>query len=402
MSIANNSSTNPIVVNFSSTRRTNGENSNFYSNPIDIKINKFDSICLLQASVPKSSYNIDIPYNTFTLEENGILSLITIPPASYNNINILPVLTNALNTQSALGWTYNAYYNTPTWHCGDVDNFHFHFTVSNNLGIQPKFIFGLFNMEKPLGFDPNSTNTFIGDELTSQNCVNLSNITRCFIKSNIVVNTYLSILEEILSYGDFPPLSLCYYQQYSVDLNAREFNNSGINSWQFSLVDANDQLINLNGVPWSFSVVFFQRNNLHELQGLELKIQNELRLLDLSAKQEEIIKRVDEKGRLIDMNITDNQLRQETTQALTPQEVSTLDPVSQAINANLPIFPTMAFGSSSIVKDITLDSVNFPSNIKEDRNELIDPVEEEPIIPSENMLVEEVVDSSPNPEPIPK
>lgn len=392
MSISNNSSTNPIVVNFSSTRKAYGDNSNFTSTPIDFKVNKYDSVCLLQASVPKSSYNIDTPYNTFILEENGVQSNITIPPASYNNINILPALTDALNTQSSQGWTYTAYYNSATWTCGDPDNFHFHFTVSGNSGNQPKFIFGLFAMEKPLGFDPNSINPFIGDELTSKNCVNLSNITRCFIKSNIVINTFSSVLEEILSYGDFPPLSLCYYQQYSVDLNSREFNNSGINSWQFSLVDGNDQLINLNGVPWSFSLVFFQRNNLHELQGLELKIQNELRLLDLASKQEEIIREVDNKGKLIDTKLKEIQpkIEPEISTALTPAEVPVIDPINQAVSANLPIFPTMPFGSSSIVKDITLDSDKFPTNeIDVDKQEdLIDT----PIIDqSENMLDEEVV-----------
>lgn len=360
MSISNNSSTAPMIVNFSSSRRDAGTNSNFVSRQIDFKINKFDSVCLLQASIPKSVYNIVAPYNTFTLEENGIQVVITLTPKSYSNINILPWLTTALNTASPNGWTYACYYNDSTWRCGDADNFKFYFSVSGNGGIQPKFIFGLFDMEKTLGFEINSTNDFVGDVLISTNCVNLSNITRCFIKSNIVINAYLSILEEILNYGDYAPLSQCYYQQKSIDLNSREFNDSGVNSWNFTLVDANDQLIDLNGVPWSFSVVFFQRNDIHELQALEMKIQNELRLLDLQNKQKDIIKQVDSKGKLIDIELNKVQ-----PVSLNPNEVPVLDPISEAISLNKPIFPVLPFGSSSIIKDITQDSVEFPgiSNI---------------------------------------
>lgn len=386
MSISNNSSVAPIVVNFSSQSRESGSNENFFSTPITFKINQFDSVCLLQASVPKSTYNISPPYNTFTLTEDGVSTTVTIPPASYSAQNLIPALTLALNTASPNGWTYAVYYNNSTWKCSDPDIFKYLFTVSGNGGIQPIFSFGVFAMEKPLGFDKNSSNQFVGDELQSQNCVNLSNITRCFIKSNIVINAYLSILEEVLNYGDWGPLQQCYYQQYSIDLNSREFNNSGVNSWQFILVDANDAIINLNGVPWSFSLVFYQRNNLHELQGLEMRIQNELRILDLQSQQEQLVKQVDSKGKLIDLELNKEKIPVEELPVSTPSEVPVLDPINEAIKGRLPIFPVRPFGSSSIVRDVTLDSEMFPSP------ELInnpEPIEEEPI---QSDLVEEVIE----------
>ena len=381
MSIANNSAVAPIVVNFSSQTRESGTNENFFSNPITFKINSFDSVCLLQASVPKSTYNISSPYNTFILIENGISATVVIPPASYSAQNLIPTLTTSLNTASPNGWIYTVYYNSPIWKCGDPDIFKYQFNVSGNGGIQPIFTFGVFAMEKPLGFDKNSTNQFVGDQLYSQNCVNLSNITRCFIKSNVVINAYLSILEEVLNYGDWGPLQQCYYQQYSIDLNSREFNNSGVNSWQFILVDANDAIINLNGVPWSFSLVFYQRNNLHELQGLEMKIQNELRILELQGQQEQLIKQVDSKGKLIDLELNKNIAQPVEIPVSTPSEVPVLDPITEAIHSRLPVFPVRAFGSSSIVRDITLDSAVFPSA------ESANPKEE----PEED-LVEEIIE----------
>lgn len=389
MSISNNSSVAPIVVNFSSQTRESGSNENFFSNPITFKINSFDSVCLLQASVPKSTYNISSPYNTFTLTENGISATVTIPPASYSAQNLIPTLTASLNSASPNGWTYTVYYNGPLWKCGDPDIFKYQFNVTGNGGIQPIFTFGVFAMEKPLGFDKNSSTSFVGNQLYSPNCVNLSNITRCFIKSNIVINAYLSILEEVLNYGDWGPLQQCYYQQYSIDLNSREFNNSGVNSWQFILVDANDAIINLNGVPWSFSLVFYQRNNLHELQGLEMKIQNELRILELQGQQEQLIKQVDSKGKLIDLELNKDKTQPLQLPVSTPSEVPVLDPINEAVKGRLPVFPVKAFGSSSIVRDITLDSDEFPSAIK-----INQPVEEE-LSPD---LTEEVIE--PEKEPI--
>lgn len=370
MSVANNSSVAPMVVNFSSQTRADGTNENFISSPITFKINKFDSVCLLQASVPKSTYNISPPYNTFLLREGITQVEIVIPPASYTAFNLIPVLQTTLNTASPNGFTYKVYYNSPTWLNGDPDIFKYYFEVSGNGSIQPSFTFNVFNMEKPLGFDKNTTTYFSGSKLISPNCINLSNITRCFIKSNIVVNAYLSILEEVLNYGDYGPLQQCYYQQYSIDLNSREFNNSGVNSWQFILVDANDSTINLNGVPWSFSVVFYQRNNIHELQGLEMKIQNELRILELQKEQENLIKQVNSKGQLIDLELNKeekkivNEIKKDEhiePEASTPQEVKALDPISEAVETNKPIFPVLPYGSSVNVKDITKNSSKFPT-----------------------------------------
>jgi hypothetical protein len=46
----------PVVISFNSKDRISGTNSNFVSTPIDIGINKFDSVCLVSASIPKSFY----------------------------------------------------------------------------------------------------------------------------------------------------------------------------------------------------------------------------------------------------------------------------------------------------------------------------------------------------------
>lgn len=287
MSIFDSSSTSPIVISFNSKDRIGGTNSNFLSQPVDLGINKYDSVCLVQASIPRSFYNVATNYNTFTLYEPTATKTITITltPASYNKINLASVLATTLTAASLAsgnGWTYSVSYPAST--VGDT--FKYTFSVSGN-ATQPQFIFTT-NLNRQLGFEENTTYTFSANSLTSANCINLSYITRAFIKSNVCLNAQDGILEEILNYGSFPMLSLCYYQQLSFDLNTRIYNDSATNSWNFSLVDSFDRVIDLNGIPWSFSLVFYKRNDTHEVHKNELLIQNEERLFKILQEQEKV------------------------------------------------------------------------------------------------------------------
>jgi hypothetical protein len=283
MSIYDSSSTTPIVVSFNSKDRIGGSNSNFLSKPVDLGINKFDSVALVAASIPRSFYNVPQSYRTFTLRELGVNYTVTLSAGSYSRNNLALVLSTALTSASGNGWTYVVSYpNTFLV----ADTFKYTFTVSGNSG-QPSFIFAS-SMFRQLGFEENTTYAFSANTLQSSNCINLAYVSRAFIKSNVCLNAQDGILEEILNYGSFPMLSLCYYQQTSFDLNTRVYNNSNINSWSFVLVDSFDQEIDLNSVPWSFSLVFYKRNDTHEVHKNELMITNEERIFRLGKEQDKI------------------------------------------------------------------------------------------------------------------
>lgn len=297
MSIYDSSSTTPIVINFNSKDRISGTNSNFISKPVDLGINKYDSVCLVQASIGRSFYNVPASYNTFTLyEPTGTKTItITISPASYNKINFALVLASTLTAASLAsgnGWTYSVSY--PSALVGDT--FKYTFSVSGN-ATQPQFIFTT-KMFRQMGFDENTTYTFSSNSLVSVNCINLSYITRAFIKSNVCINAQDGILEEILNYGSYPMLSLCYYQQLSFDLNTRTYNDSTINSWNFALVDSFDQIIDLNGIPWSFSLVFYKRSDTHELHKNDLLIANEERLFKILQEQQKVKEEITNTGQV--------------------------------------------------------------------------------------------------------
>jgi len=286
MSLADYTVSNPVVLNFNSKDRISGRNSNFQSLPVDLGSQSFDSVCLVQASIPKSFYNMPSGYNTFTLQENTTSVTVTIPPGNYTRINLQSVLATVLTSASPNGRTYTISYPPST----QADTFHYTFSVNSTV-IAVQFIFTALSPFRQLGFDV-GTYTFtpgVGSStLESVNALNLSYILRAFIKSNIVSNATDGILEELLNFGSFPSSSVMSFQQVSFDLNSRLYNKDNKNAWSFALVDSFGVEIDLQGVPWAFSLVLYQRNATHEIHKKDLLITNEERLFKIQQEQERL------------------------------------------------------------------------------------------------------------------
>lgn len=282
MSLFDQTISTPVVLSFNSKDRISGTNSSFISAPIDLGYNQYDSVALVQASIPRSFYNVPNSYRTFTLRELGVNYTVTMVAGSYNKINLATNLATRLTAASGNGWIYSVTYPSAS----QPDTFKYSFSVSGNTG-QPSLIF-TDSMFRQLGFEENTTYAFTANSLVSANCINLAYISRAFIKSNVCVNAQDDVLEEILNYGSYPMLSLAYFQQTTFDLNTRNYNPANTNSWLFSLVDSFDQEIDLNGVPWSFSLVFYKRNDTHEIHKNDLLIKNEERLFKISQEQEKL------------------------------------------------------------------------------------------------------------------
>jgi hypothetical protein len=325
MSLYDSSITPPLIINFNSKDRVSGTNSNFNSIPVDLGNNAFDTVCLVQASLPKSFYNMPSGYNTFTLRENSTSVTITIPRGSYTRINLQSVLASVLTAASPNGRTYTVSYPASTV----ADTFHYTFSV-NSAVIAVQFIFNSTSPYRQLGFEI-GTYTFtpaIGSSsLESVNSLNLSYILRAFIKTDLVADATDSILEEILNFGSYPASSVVHYQQYNFDMNSRKLSLTSKNSWNFVLQDAFAQEIDLNGIPWAFSVVFYQRNKTHEIHKTELMITNEERLFKIEQEQKGIQEQI-------------------TTPSETKQEglITTLPPAPTFVSNTEPLYPVQPFG----------------------------------------------------------
>lgn len=287
MSAFDSSFSSPQIISINSKDRISGTNTNFLSASIDLGTNQYDSVCLIQASIPKSWYNIPTGYNTFTLRELGLDTTITIPAGTYNKNNLMLVLPSLLTAGSiALGhtWVYTmSYPNIAT----SADTFKYTWSVTGNSGNQPSFIFDLNSQPfRTLGFDPSSTNTFVGSSLTSANCLNFAYILRLFLQSNICADAQDGVLQEILDVGSYPFLSTIYFEQFNLDLGAKAYNRDYINSWNFSLVDGYGRLVDLNGVPFAFTLYLYKRNDTHEFHKQDLLISNVQRQFEIQQKQD--------------------------------------------------------------------------------------------------------------------
>jgi len=286
----------PQVLNFNSKDRVSGTNSSFISLPQILGDNRYDTCCVVGASIPKSFYNMPTGFNTFKLIENGFPAgvTITVPIGSYTKNNLQTVLTSLLTAASSSmnNLTYTVSYSSPSV----ADTFKYTFTISGAILVsQPSIVMSSGNLSpfRQLGFEFGTTYTFSSNILTSVNAINLSFILRAFVKSNMVIDANGNILQELLNYGSFPMLSVVSFQQVNYDMNSRKLNPAIINSWEFSLVDTFDELIDLNGIPWEITVVFFQRSSTHEVFKQELSITNEERLFRIEKEQKQIQDKVE-------------------------------------------------------------------------------------------------------------
>lgn len=345
MSLYDATAVNPIVISFDSKDRVSGTNTNFISAPVDLGINKYDSVALVSVSVPKSFYNVPTSYNAFVVSEISSRT-ITIPVGNYTKNNLITTLATLLNSGAPSGWVYVVSYPGST----TADTLKITFGVSGNGAVQPTFIFTpTFSVFRQLGFAEGSSNNFVANTLTSKNAINLQYILRAFIKSNICKNAQDGILEELLNIGSFPTGSVMYYQQFNFDMNTRAFNGDLVNSWNFSLVDGYDQLIELNGISWAFSLVFYQRNNTHELHKNDLKIKNEERLFAIENATRTIQREI-ETGQNFHTNINNG------ISLSSNVDLSGID-----IKLPQPIYPVQAFTQGLYKnKDQSIPEINYP------------------------------------------
>ena len=247
-------------VNSAKRLNASDSNSNFSYKFLNLQDGEFDSVVVLSASIPKSFYLFQNGQNTFQLEENTTTVTITIPQGNYNRNSLATTVKNLLNTNSPNGWTYNITYpNINT----TVDEGYYYFTVTGNSS-QPSLIFGSYCYEQ-LGFNINSTNTFVGGSLNSVNVCNLSVETTLFIHSNVSQN-YNSdnTLQEIYSNGE-PSFSYLNFINPCPHEYSKPFENNSSQIFNFTLTDEYGNIINTNGVNINFTIMFYKKNVLDDM-----------------------------------------------------------------------------------------------------------------------------------------
>lgn len=249
-----------------SRNRISGTDSNFSYNLEMNKNEEYDHAVVLQCSIPKSYYLIETGYNTFILKEGIVETTVTVPVGNYNRDSFKTLVQTLLNTASPNLWTYTVTYPN-TRNASDTGKFTF--TVSGNGGSQPQLIFTDACFEV-LGFDENSTNTFVADSLTSSNVIKLQSEDTLYIHSDLISNGEDNILQEIYANGD-PSYSSINYQCTAIEAYGKVISTKGSNIYNFYLTNEDDQAIDLNGLNLNITLLLYKQNDIYDLMKLYLK-----------------------------------------------------------------------------------------------------------------------------------
>jgi len=247
-----------FLYHLNSANRSSGTNGDFEIK-IDItngyNIEDFDSVCLLSASIPKSYYAIQEGKNTFILTEGVVDTTITIPPGTYSATNFANLVASLLTTQSPNNWTYTCSINLSTAK--------FTWTSSGPPISPPTFKVGDYLYER-LGFDKGEIVEFNPiSGLTSKNVINMSPEADLFIRSNIIAGG--ADANEDIFYDVQASNIPAFGRIQVIDSDPQEYTkvlNNTTNIYNFFLTDEFGTKLNLNGLNWTATILFYKKSTL--------------------------------------------------------------------------------------------------------------------------------------------
>jgi hypothetical protein len=254
---------NKHFVYVNSLHRLSGTTSNFTYN-INLPPNKrFTKVVVLDALIPKSYYLIDSNDCVFQLQEGGTVVDVTIPAGNYNFLSWQYVIGSVLTSASPNGWSYSCTYaNTNT----SADTGKFIYSVTGNSSQPSLIMVADSSLFEQLGFDDGSTNVFTSGSLTAANVCKLQVEDSIFINSSLVIGSpnQLGVLQHINVVAS-PNFSTVTYQCTAPDHFSKPMNTLLSSSVSFSLTDEHNQNIDLNGLPFSMTLMFYNEINIGEM-----------------------------------------------------------------------------------------------------------------------------------------
>lgn len=248
-----------------SHQRTSGTHTNF-SYVFEFQ-EEYDHVVVLQANIPKSYYMVINGRNTFILREGIIDTTITLPFGNYSRSSFRLQLISSLNAASPNSWIYNVQIpNTAI----TADTGYYYYTVTGNSS-QPSFIFNNNNLYEQFGFEPNSTNTFVSNAITSVNVVKFQAEDNLFIHSDLCSNGDDDVLQEIFGV-DNATFSNIIYQCKEIEPYAKKIATNSNNTYIFKLTDEDGNLIDTNGSNIVFTLMMFKKQTVLSLLNNVLKL----------------------------------------------------------------------------------------------------------------------------------
>jgi hypothetical protein len=223
-------------------------------------IQDYDKVAVMAASIPKTFYQVQNGFNTFTLKEGAANIAITVPAGTYTRASFMTAMSALLTASSSSGFVYTM--SIPNI-AAAPETGKYTYTVTGSGSTAVGFSFSSQqNIYEQMGFPAQSTTFFTSGTLVSTNVCNMSAENCLFLHSDICYNadTGDNILQEIYT-GGVVYNSFVTFTNYNVEWSAKNIlNKSSI--YEFSLTDEFGVPINLNGINMTITLVMFRTNKI--------------------------------------------------------------------------------------------------------------------------------------------
>lgn len=258
------------IVN--SRGRITGTDSNFtYMIPIPAGA-EFDSVAILQASIPKSYYLIDSGKDTFTCAETLAAATLTfdvvISSGNYSRRSFA-LTVGRLLTAASLANGYGLTYTLAMPSSTGADDGKYLYTITGAVDSVAFTMPAGNTPSQQLGFDPDSTTQV--QLVAGTGAVRSANVCKLvaedtlFIRSDIcrngsgVNNNFGSVLQEIFTNTvDFSSIIYSAGVTGGVYANRRILGHSQSNTFRFILTDEDGAEVDLNGINMVFSLLLYK------------------------------------------------------------------------------------------------------------------------------------------------
>jgi hypothetical protein len=251
----------------SSADRVSGTSADFVIEIPQLLGATFDSVVVRQVSIPKSFYLIS-PDSSFTVSQGLNSYQLGLDPGNYSLMCLLHCLRTKLATIGAYdGQVYTVGWPTSTQPQTGILTFSVTPTGTNPV-LPVRFRFDTDGgIPAAMGFEVGDVCEFVGGVLCSTNCICLTSNPCLLLKSTLVSSEQQGQVLETVLCSDVPDFGfLQYLWAGDVLLAAKQVVVSNSNQHRFWVTTSTGGALDLHGLPVSFTLCFFNRSTLPELQ----------------------------------------------------------------------------------------------------------------------------------------
>ncbi len=255
-----------FMLYIESNQREPGGTSHNFNIIYDVPTVDYDSIVLIDASFPKSYYMTDIDNNVFYVSENNGASFVTItmPIGNYNINSFIAVLKSLLKPPTLTG-TYNVTY-PDTSLLPDTGQLTYSVT---GIATQPIFrVPNKFGINVQLGLDIDNLDPtqftdiqFTAGSLVSPNTINLQPAKQLYVSLDSCNDGKTNVLQNI-SNGQVGTMNIVYFQNTNLEACSKAYTKNADNIFHFQIIDEYDNVVDMNGLDWSASILLFKKQTL--------------------------------------------------------------------------------------------------------------------------------------------